>query len=65
MTRQDCYDKNDEKLYNARGEICGYKRHIPLDLLDAIIDCAVDETVAIMKMKERERERIADKGEQE
>lgn len=54
MTRQDVYEKNDERLYNSRGELCGYKRHIPLDLLDAIIDCAVDEVVAIMKVKESE-----------
>lgn len=68
MTRQDVYDLCSEKICQKSPNYrhidgCGYVRVededvwvskllLPESAIDAIIDCAVEEAIALMKVKE-------------
>ena len=58
MTRKEVFDACVESCYEAapgRDEVICVCRHLlPMQAIDAIIDCAVEEAVAIMKVKESE-----------
>lgn len=53
MTREEVYDKCVEKIYPTPMDyeegICSVKQLLPLEAIDAIIDCAVEEAVEQMR----------------
>lgn len=58
MTRQEVYDICVEKIYPSPEDykegVCSVKQLLPREVIDAIIDCAVEEAVERMKRGEQE-----------
>lgn len=59
MTREDVYDRCTERhyqsIYDYENGIYNAKELLPKEAIDAIIDCAVEEAVAVMKVNDSER----------
>ena len=49
MTREEIYLMCGQQLKDRYGNITGYKRYIPESVINAIIDCAVEEAVERIK----------------